>query len=215
MAAYGQSLDPSQLIRIDGQVMAIAFMANAQHLIYRADLVAEAGLAPPTTYEEVLAVGQALRDHGRARGDPVEHALVAVDREHLARDRGAERVAAERVAVHQRAVARETLAIFRDEDVLGGVLRKQQLIARGFARIAALPGVLRTRCFGMIGAADVGAGGYGGRNGWRVYDEALARGACLRPLGDTVYVTPPLNIADAELEQLLAVLHDAIAAALG
>jgi len=113
------------------------------------------------------------------------------------------------------AVARETLAIFRDEDVLGGVLRKQQLIARGFARIAALPGVLRTRCFGMIGAADVGAGGYGGRNGWRVYDEALARGACLRPLGDTVYVTPPLNIADAELEQLLAVLHDAIAAALG
>jgi len=64
VAAYGQSLDPSQLIRIDGQVMAIAFMANAQHLIYRADLVAEAGLAPPTTYEEVLAVGQALRDQG-------------------------------------------------------------------------------------------------------------------------------------------------------
>ena len=55
--------------------------------------------------------------------------------------------------------------------------------------------------------------GYGGRIGWRVYDEALARGAYLRPLGDTVSVTPPLNIPDAELEQLLAVLHDSIAAA--
>ena len=113
------------------------------------------------------------------------------------------------------AVARETLAVFRDEDVLGGVLRKQELIARGFARIGALPGVVRTRCFGMIGAADLGAGGYGGRIGWRVYEEALARGAYLRPLGDTVYITPPLNIVDAELELLLAVLHDAIAAALG
>lgn len=111
------------------------------------------------------------------------------------------------------AVALETLAIFRDEDVLGGVQQKQQLIARGFARIAALPGVVRTRSLGMIGAADLGAGGYGGQAGWRVYDEALLRGAYLRPLGDTVYVTPPLNTPDADLERLLDVLHDSIAAA--
>jgi adenosylmethionine-8-amino-7-oxononanoate aminotransferase len=65
----------------------------------------------------------------------------------------------------------------------------------------------------MIGAADLGEGGYGGRAGWRVYDEALARGAYLRPLGDTVYVTPPLTIPDAELERLLDILHDAIRAA--
>jgi adenosylmethionine-8-amino-7-oxononanoate aminotransferase len=113
------------------------------------------------------------------------------------------------------AVARETLAIFRDEDILGAVAHKAQLIARGFARIASLPGVLRTRSLGMLGAADLGAGGYGGRAGWRVYDEALVRGAILRPLGDTVYVTPPLNIGDADLERLLGVLHDAIVAAAG
>lgn len=113
------------------------------------------------------------------------------------------------------AVARETLAIFREEDVLGGVARKQELISRGFQRIGSLPGVLRTRSLGMIGAADLGAGGYGGRAGWRVYDEALARGAYLRPLGDTVYVTPPLNISDADLERLLSVLYDAIRAAVG
>lgn len=112
------------------------------------------------------------------------------------------------------AVARETLAIFRDEDVLGGVARKQQLITRALAHIAAIPGVLRTRSLGMIAAADLGVGGYGGRSGWRVYDEALARGAYLRPLGDTVYVTPPLNIGDADLGQLLETWHDAIRAAL-
>lgn len=64
VAAYGQGLDQSQLIKINGSVVAIAFMANAQHLIYRADLVAQAGLEPPTTYEEVLALGEALRDQG-------------------------------------------------------------------------------------------------------------------------------------------------------
>jgi adenosylmethionine-8-amino-7-oxononanoate aminotransferase len=111
------------------------------------------------------------------------------------------------------AVAREVLAIFRDEDVLGGVARKQALITAGFARIAALPGVRRTRTLGMIGAADLGEGGYGGRAGWRVYDEALARGAYLRPLGDTVYITPPLTIPDDALTQLLENLHDAIGAA--
>ena len=80
--------------------------------------------------------------------------------------------------------------------------------------IAAIPGVARVRSLGMIGAADLGSGGYGGRMGWRVYDEALSRGAYLRPLGDTVYLTPPLNIGDADLERFFEVLHDAISAAL-
>ena len=39
----------------------------------------------------------------------------------------------------------------------------------------------------MIGAVDLGDGGYYGPRGWRVFDEALARGAFLRPdaLNDT------------------------------
>ncbi|MES2551808.1 MAG: sugar ABC transporter substrate-binding protein, partial [Pseudomonadota bacterium] len=31
VAKYGQSLQPNQLIKIDGKVMAIAFMGNGQH----------------------------------------------------------------------------------------------------------------------------------------------------------------------------------------
>ena len=37
----------------------------------------------------------------------------------------------------------------------------------------------------------------------RKFDEARARGIYLRPMGDTVYVTPPLNIPDEELTLLL------------
>ena len=64
VAKYGQDLEPSQLIKIDGKVMAVAFMANAQHLTYRTDLLQAAGVAPPKTYEDVLAVAKAMRDKG-------------------------------------------------------------------------------------------------------------------------------------------------------
>ena len=64
VAEYGQDLQESQLIRIDGKVMAIAFMANAQHLYYRSDLLEEAGLEPPKTYEDMLANAEALKAQG-------------------------------------------------------------------------------------------------------------------------------------------------------
>ena len=64
VAQYGQDLLDRQKIVIDGQVMAIAFMANAQHLFYRKSLLEEAGIEPPTTYEEMVAAGEKLRADG-------------------------------------------------------------------------------------------------------------------------------------------------------
>jgi multiple sugar transport system substrate-binding protein len=64
VAEYGQQLQPNQLIKIDGKVMAIAFMANGQHLILRSDLLEQAGLEPPTSWEGVLESAKALRDQG-------------------------------------------------------------------------------------------------------------------------------------------------------
>ncbi|GGL61245.1 ABC transporter substrate-binding protein [Wenxinia marina] len=61
---YGQNLQESQLIRIDGQIMAIAFMANSQMLHYRADILEENGIAVPTTYEELIEASAALREAG-------------------------------------------------------------------------------------------------------------------------------------------------------
>ena len=64
VAKYGQELEPSQLIKINGKVMAIAFMANVQHLTYRADLLKAAGVEPPKTYEDVLAAAKTMREKG-------------------------------------------------------------------------------------------------------------------------------------------------------
>ena len=64
IAQFGQDISPSQLIRINGQVMAVAFMANAQHLVYRADVLEPLGIAAPTSYEEMLAAAEAIRAAG-------------------------------------------------------------------------------------------------------------------------------------------------------
>lgn len=62
VAKYGQDLQPTQLVKIGGKVMAIAFMVNAQHLHYRKDILEQAGLAPPKSYEDILAAAQVIRE---------------------------------------------------------------------------------------------------------------------------------------------------------
>jgi ABC-type glycerol-3-phosphate transport system substrate-binding protein len=64
VAEYGAGLNPNQLVTIDGKIMAVAFMANAQHLVYRKDVLDALGIEPPKTYEEMLAAAEAIRAAG-------------------------------------------------------------------------------------------------------------------------------------------------------
>jgi len=54
-------LEDSMLIRIGGDIMAVAFQVNAQHLFYRTDLLEKHGIAVPKTYDEVLAAAEKLK----------------------------------------------------------------------------------------------------------------------------------------------------------
>lgn len=64
IAAHGTDIPTKRLITINGKVMAVAFMANAQTLAYRADVLAEIGVEPPKSYEEMLAAAQMIREKG-------------------------------------------------------------------------------------------------------------------------------------------------------
>ncbi|UWQ15108.1 extracellular solute-binding protein [Aliiroseovarius sp. M344] len=64
VAEYGQDIPKNQLITIGGKVMAVAFMANAQTLAYRKDVLAEIGADVPSTYEDVLAAAEKIRAAG-------------------------------------------------------------------------------------------------------------------------------------------------------
>lgn len=64
IAQYAPDLPNVNKVTVDGKVMAVAFMANAQHLFYRSDVLEKAGVAVPTTYEEVVAAAEAIRAAG-------------------------------------------------------------------------------------------------------------------------------------------------------
>ena len=64
VAKHGAGLKENQLVSIGGKVMAVAFMANAQHLVYRADVLKKVGAEPPKTYEDMLAVAEKIRAEG-------------------------------------------------------------------------------------------------------------------------------------------------------
>ncbi|MCP4207811.1 MAG: extracellular solute-binding protein [Shimia sp.] len=64
VAKHGEGLQETQLIKIGGDIMAVAFMANAQHLMFRKDILEQAGVEVPTTYEEMLEVAEAIRSQG-------------------------------------------------------------------------------------------------------------------------------------------------------
>ncbi|MEX0287249.1 MAG: ABC transporter substrate-binding protein [Paracoccaceae bacterium] len=61
---YGQNLTPNQLIKIDGKTMAIAMMVNAQHMMYRSDILADLGIEEPKTYDDVLAAAAKIKEAG-------------------------------------------------------------------------------------------------------------------------------------------------------
>ena len=63
VAKHGQGLQKSQLVTIDGNIMGIAFMANAQHLTYRSDVLKDLGIAVPSTYEEMLAAAKKIANY--------------------------------------------------------------------------------------------------------------------------------------------------------
>jgi multiple sugar transport system substrate-binding protein len=55
------NIEDRMLVRVNGEVMAVAFMQNAQNLYYRQDLFDKHGLKAPTTYEQMLQAAAVLK----------------------------------------------------------------------------------------------------------------------------------------------------------
>jgi adenosylmethionine-8-amino-7-oxononanoate aminotransferase len=93
--------------------------------------------------------------------------------------------------------------------------RFQQFEARHtplLQELARHPRVRRPRTLGTMAAFDVEAGqaGYLNPVGRRIQKTCLEQGVYLRPLGDVVYLLPPLGISTPQLERCYAVLQLAL-----
>ena len=118
------------------------------------------------------------------------------------------------------AVANAVLDVFARDDILGRVATHGPALRQAMGALVArrpdLPFASPRGC-GMVAAVDLrGPGGAPldprRRTGYRVYREAVRRGALLRPIGDTMYLFPPLTIEPADLEQIVAVLEASVEA---
>ena len=102
------------------------------------------------------------------------------------------------------------LEVYAQEDVPGAVARGAAVLGAQMAALASSrPFVRGLRSAGMMAAIDLtsrdgAALAPTARTGYRVYAEALRRGALLRPLGDTMYLFPPLNTSAADLTAMVA-----------
>jgi adenosylmethionine---8-amino-7-oxononanoate aminotransferase len=114
------------------------------------------------------------------------------------------------------AAALATLRIFDQERTLERLQPKIALLAELLATdVERLPAVREVRRCGFMVGIELQGFPVEARIGHRVTLEARARGAIIRPLGDTVVLMPPLSIEPAELRRLVEITAAAISAAAG
>ncbi len=112
------------------------------------------------------------------------------------------------------AAALATLAVFEQEHTLERLGPKIELLGELLAEhVAPLGAVAEVRRRGFMVGIQLADFPLDERMGHRVTLEARARGAIVRPLGDTVVLMPPLSIAAGELRRLVEITGAAIAAA--
>jgi adenosylmethionine-8-amino-7-oxononanoate aminotransferase len=115
------------------------------------------------------------------------------------------------------AAANATLAIFREQDVLGRNRETARRMAASVEHLRDHPHVAEIRQRGMILAIEVVKDRasrtpwpWQERRGLRIYRHALEQGALLRPLGTTVYFMPPYVIEPDEIDLLARVATSGI-----
>jgi len=111
------------------------------------------------------------------------------------------------------AAALANLDIFEQERTIERLQPKLARLDERLAAIEAMPQVAEVRWRGFMVGIDLGAHQRSLRIGHQVTLAARARGAIVRPLGDTIVLVPPLSISAAELDELLDVVVAAIEAA--
>ena len=116
------------------------------------------------------------------------------------------------------AAACESLAIFRDEEVLKKNEIKARMIAAKVRALAdAHPHVGEYRHLGMIGALELVEDkitkkpfDWQRRVGYGIYKIALEKGVLLRPLGNVIYFMPPYIVEEEDIDLMIRVAFESI-----
>jgi len=110
------------------------------------------------------------------------------------------------------AVALATLDVMDEVGIPESSAPRIEQLRVGMERIGKLPGVAYQKTLGLIGMCVISEAAGGAAKARAISIEANKRGLFIRPLGETVYLWPPLTSTEAELADMLEILHDSIEA---
>ena len=108
------------------------------------------------------------------------------------------------------AAALAALDIYSEEGFVAGFQPSNELLKRGMEQIGSYSSVEYFRTLGMIGMCAFTQNSGGAALARQVAQEALQRGLFIRPLGDVLYLWPPLVATAEELGEMIDIFKAAI-----
>ena len=100
-------------------------------------------------------------------------------------------------------VALATLQVMEEENIYSKAADLENILGKAMQEIAEETGLLKNvRYLGAMVAADLKIENSRERVGYAVYQAAIKHGALMRPLGNTIYWLPPLNIDFETIQSL-------------
>ena len=110
------------------------------------------------------------------------------------------------------AVALATLDVMDELGLPDAAAPRITQLREGMERIGELPGVAYQKTLGLIGMCVIAPEAGGAAKARAISIEANKRGLFIRPLGESLYLWPPLVSTEEELGAMLEILHGSIAA---
>jgi beta-alanine--pyruvate transaminase len=104
-----------------------------------------------------------------------------------------------------------TLDAYAEERMFAAAARIATPFAQALLALEGAPHVVDVRCCGLLGAVELAPlAGAPGARGAAVADRCLAEGVLVRAAGDTLVLSPPLVVGEAEIEQTAAAMRRAL-----
>lgn len=108
------------------------------------------------------------------------------------------------------AAAAETLALYEEENILAQVAGTSELLTEWLSPLAERDEIKEVRTLGLIGVVELTPDNQTPPRARQVQYRLRDRGCLLRPLGNVLYLMPPLNITEEALEQMVSLLRECI-----
>jgi adenosylmethionine---8-amino-7-oxononanoate aminotransferase len=102
------------------------------------------------------------------------------------------------------AAALATLQIYTEEKIVQQAERKGKILQNAVAELKTIPQIKNIRGLGMIAAFDVESSAFA----HKIKAALMSKGVMLRPLGNTLYLMPPLITPDKVLLETVALIKE-------